>query len=77
MSTVRRRVLRPARQHVSADEQQVRRQRQSQKRRDQLEKERAAFDRWMARLRRAFNAVEKQRQRIARLERQLSASPDA
>jgi len=40
--------------------------------RQRLEKERAMLARWMARLRRAFHVVEKQLQRIARIERQLS-----
>ena len=71
MSTPRRRVLRrsPATDTVSLREQQ-----RIQKRRDQLEKERVALNRWMARLRRAFHAVEKQQAKISRLERQISSS---
>jgi hypothetical protein len=55
MSTVRRRVLRPARQQEALAQQAQRRQ---QKRREQLAKERASLDRWMSRLKRAFHAVE-------------------
>jgi hypothetical protein len=43
-----------------------------QKLRRGLEKERAAFARWLVRLKRAFHAVEKQLRRIARIERQLT-----
>ena len=71
MSTPRRHVLRrtPAADTVSLREQQ-----RIQKRREQLEKERLALNRWMARLRRAFHAVEKQQARVARLERQITPS---
>jgi hypothetical protein len=56
MSTVRRRVLRPVRPQESPAQQQA--HRRQQKRREQLAKERAALDRWMSRLKRAFHAVE-------------------
>ena len=68
MTTPRRRVLRPPR--VSAQVQ--RDQRQLEKRRLKLQNERVALDHWMARLRRAFNAIEKHRRRATRLERQLA-----
>src|SRR5262249_57937774 len=48
------------------------RQARVQKLHQRLEKERATLARWMARLRRAFHVVEKQLQRITRIERQLS-----
>ena len=69
MSTPRRRLIRPTpAPEPRSPEQQARLQRLRQR----LGKERAAFARWLARLRRAFHAVEKQLQRIARIERQLS-----
>jgi hypothetical protein len=37
-----------------------------------LERERAAFARWLAKLRRAFRAVDKQLQSITWIERRLS-----
>ena len=69
MSTPRRRVLRPAHAISAVD---VRQQARQQKRQEQVARERASLDRWMARLKRAFHAVEKQQNRIARLERQLA-----
>jgi hypothetical protein len=63
----RRRVVRPIPAVVPDPRRQIRTQRQ----RDQLAKERAALDRWMGKLRRAFHAVERQQRRIARLERRL------
>ena len=73
MTVPRRRVLRPRPAPVSID---PRRQQQMHKRREQLAKERSALDRWMARLRRAFHAVEKQQARITRLERVLAKLQD-
>ena len=49
------------------------RQRQLGKLRARLEHERGALSRWQARLRRAFNAVEKSQKRVARLERKIAA----
>ena len=69
MSTPRRRVLRPTQATRPAD---ARQQALQQKRHEQVARERASLDRWMARLKRAFHAVEKQQKRIARLERQLA-----
>ena len=48
------------------------RQRRLRRLRDNLEKERAALARWMARLKRAFHATEKSQRRVARIERLLS-----
>ncbi|MBL8798547.1 MAG: hypothetical protein JNM56_31920 [Planctomycetia bacterium] len=70
MSAPRRRIVRPPTQppdpnnHVRV-----------QKLRVRLECERAALLRWQARLKRAFNTVQKTQARITRLERQL-ARPD-
>jgi hypothetical protein len=69
MSTVRRRVLRTSAPHTAGA---IRRQRQIARRRDLLAHQRVGFDRWMARLCRAFNALEKHRRAISRLERQLA-----
>jgi len=41
-----------------------------------LEHERALLTRWLPRLKRAFHTVEKQLQRIARIERQLRQQED-
>ena len=46
--------------------------RQAQKMRLRLEAERKALARWMARLRRAFHAVEKIQLHVARLERGIA-----
>ena len=69
MTTVRRRVLRPAQLAAAVN---VATQVKIQKRRAQLEKERTSLARWMARLRRAFHSVEKTQVRIGRLERELA-----
>ena len=69
MTTPRRRVLRPTHATSAVD---VRHQARQQKRHEQVARERVSLDRWMARLKRAFHAVEKQQKRIARLERQLA-----
>jgi hypothetical protein len=68
MSIPRRRLIRPA-PLPSPDRQ---RNQQIQKVRDSLDKERTALARWMRRLKRAFNAVDRQQARVARLERKLS-----
>ena len=68
MTAPRRRVLRPVRTTV-ADPQ---RSAQQQARLSRLEQERKGFNRWLARLKRAFHALEKHQTRIARLERQLT-----
>ena len=69
MTTPRRRIIRPA--PVATPSSPERSQR-LQKLRGHLEQERAALRRWMTRLKRAFHAVEKSQQRIARLERQIT-----
>jgi hypothetical protein len=56
MTTPRRRLLRPA---PLVDEVDVRRNRQRQRQSARLDQERAGFDRWMTRLRRACREVEK------------------
>jgi hypothetical protein len=68
MAAPRRRILRPARSTVPDPQKQLR----LQKLRASLERERAALARWMARLKRAFHAVEKAQQRSNRVERQIA-----
>jgi hypothetical protein len=41
------------------------------RRQTQLSKEQAIMSRWMAKLKRAFHALEKQQSRVARLERKI------
>lgn len=67
-TATRRRVLRPAATPLADHRLQI----QLQRKRSQLEKERATFNRWLRRVRRAFHAVEKQQAKIARIERQLA-----
>jgi uncharacterized protein YllA (UPF0747 family) len=69
-SLVRRRVLRPPNQPPT-DPAAVRRR---EKRQSQLAADRQALRRWLTKLRRAFNTVDKLQARIARLERELSHS---
>ena len=69
MANVRRRIQRRTSQPTAAE---ARHQARLQKKHDQLAKEQAARKRWMTKLKRAFHTVEKQQQRIARLERQLA-----
>ena len=69
MTTPRRRLLRPA---LPVDDCDIRPDRQHQRQAARLDQERAGFDRWMTRLRRACREVEKRQKRIARLERVLS-----
>jgi hypothetical protein len=63
MTTPRRRLVRPP--IPPANERQI------QKARIKLDRERTGLVRWMSRLKRAFNAVQKQQQRIGRLERRI------
>jgi len=70
MSTPRRRIVRPARQANPTVQQ---RQRRAQRLRGRLVEDRTALARWMSRLKRAFHAVEKLQQRVARLDRQLAS----
>lgn len=62
MTASRRRLIRPS----SPTTQDQERQRRIDKLRARLEKERSTLTRWLARLKRAFHAVEKAQQRIAR-----------
>jgi hypothetical protein len=68
MSQVRRRVLRPSPEPV-VDAAQSRHQ---DRQRQQLSADRQSLRRWMTRLKRAFNTVDRLHARIARLERQLA-----
>jgi hypothetical protein len=67
MNAPRRRLLRTTPPVESAP----RRTRRVQRQHEQLAKERASLSRWMARLKRAFHAMEKSQARIAWLERSL------
>lgn len=69
MTTVRRRIQRLPRPPTAAE---ARRLARVQQKHEQLAKEQAALKRWMTKLKRAFHTVEKQQQRIARLERLLA-----
>jgi hypothetical protein len=68
MTTPRRRLVRPAPAAPPTD---PRQQRRAQQLRADLERERAALARWMARLRRAFRAAEKCQRRITAFEKRL------
>lgn len=69
MTTIRRRVLRPAPELAASD---PRERRRSERQRAQLTADRQALRRWMSRLKRAFNSVDRLQARIARLERLLA-----
>jgi hypothetical protein len=69
MSTPRRRIVRSA---SPTDPTAQRRQRRVQRLRGWLVEDREALARWMSRLKRAFHAVEKLQERVARLDRQLA-----
>ena len=69
MSTPRRRLIRL---HQPPTDDHAQQERQIQKLRSRLEAERKALHRWMARLKRAFHAVEKIQRRINRIEHQLA-----
>jgi hypothetical protein len=69
MNQVRRRVLRPA-PEMSPDPALARRQ---DRQREQLTADRLSLRRWMTKLKRAFNTVDRLHVRIARLERQLAS----
>jgi len=68
MNQPRRRILRPGRT-VAEDGP---RQTKLLARRSRLETEQQALCRWMSRLKRAFHAVEKQQQKVTRLEREIA-----
>jgi hypothetical protein len=66
VTTPRRRIVRPGPLTApSASPQRI------QKVRDKLDRERAALDRWMSRLKRAFNASQKHQRHVAHLERRI------
>ena len=69
MTRPRRRLLRPA---LPVDLADIHRDRRRQRQAARLDQERAGFERWMTRLRRACREVAKRQKRIARLERVLS-----
>ncbi len=69
MNQIRRRVLRPAPEPIVDPSQSRRHDRQRQ----QLAADRQSLRRWMTRLKRAFNTVDRLHARIARLERQLAS----
>jgi septal ring factor EnvC (AmiA/AmiB activator) len=66
MTTPRRRLIRPTPSSPPGNAQQL--QNLSAK----LENERRGLARWLSKLRRAFNAMDKHSQRISRLERQIN-----
>lgn len=68
MSSPRRRVLRNA--LTAAEDPQ--RQKKIVRRREKLQKEQEYLSKWMAKLKRAFHAVEKHQKTVARLERELT-----
>jgi len=68
MSQPRRRILRSSRPLVDDGP----RQSKLLARRSRLEAEQRALGRWMSRLKRAFHAVEKQQQKVTRLERDIA-----
>lgn len=69
MAKVRRRVLRSQRPVSAAESPLLER---VQKKWEQLDKERAALGRWMARLKRSLNSVETLQAKIARIERDMA-----
>ena len=68
MSQPRRRLLRPPRPMADDGP----RQTKLLARRARLEAEQQSLARWMSRLKRAFHAVEKQQQKVTRLEREIA-----
>ena len=68
MAAARRQILRP----TIAPPATPQLQRQLQKFRHRLTQERSAFERWMARLKRAFRAVEKHQHQASRLQRRIT-----
>jgi len=68
MSLPRRRLIRPEVRAATPSGQ----QHKIQKLRSRTDQERERLKKWMTRLRRAFHAVEKQQQLLARLERQIT-----
>ena len=70
MSTPRRRLIRPQPEPTIVNAQ--RRQEQLTKLHVRLDKERISLTRWLARMRRAFHAVERQQKRVTRIEKQIA-----
>lgn len=70
MSPPRRRIVRPASVPDAAVQQ---RQRRAERLRGRLVEARTALARWMSRMKRAFHAVEKLQQRVARFDRRLAS----
>jgi hypothetical protein len=68
MSQPRRRLLRPSRPLADDGP----RHAKLLMRRSRLEAEQQCLTRWMSRLKRAFHAVEKQQQKVTRLEREIA-----
>lgn len=69
MSQIRRRVLRP----VPVTTIEVAESRRKERQRQQLAADRLSLRRWMTRLKRAFNTVDRLHARITRLERSLAS----
>jgi truncated hemoglobin YjbI len=74
MAMPRRRIIRP---HQEVPLPSATEQRRQQRLRARLESQRAAFERWWKRLRRALTAVEKSQRTIKTLERQLAQGETA
>ena len=66
MTTPRRRIVRPGPAHAPAAN-----TGRLVKVHEKLDNERASLDRWMSRLKRAFNALQKHQRRVAHLERRI------
>ncbi len=66
MAKVRRRVLRPESTPTAAES------RGLAKKQEQLANDRAALNRWMTKLKRAFHAMEKLQAKISRLEKDIT-----
>lgn len=66
MTTPRRRIVRPGPPSAPATSPQ-----RLQKVRDKLDRERTLLNRWMSRLKRAFNALQKHQNHVAHLERRI------
>jgi exonuclease VII large subunit len=71
MTAPRRRILRSVASPPAALD--LRTQHRHQRLRTRLAQEQAGLTRWMARLKRAFHAVERHQERVGRLERQLDS----
>ena len=72
MSLPRRQLVRPA----PPSDEQVARERLLHRLRGRLQSERASFNHWLSKLKRAFHCVEKIQARLSRIERQLAQLED-